>query len=366
MAAKAIWLHGQPAVRISVTVHGAIKRKCISNRQDVPTMADAERLAAWFNRLLASGRFEWTEAGLVASSDRPDKTWPFARYAAYWLDDNAALHKATTRKFHRLNLSYLLPALGTVAIGSLTRTLCRDVVKSLEKLRGRRSRQPLAMKYREGIYRTLQGILSGAVDDQLLDFNPANRLGKYLAADRRRLKTAIDPYTFAEAERFLARVQALAPAYYAFCLVLLRTGLRKGEVMELRWRDDFADHRPTQVLVQRNFTYPQYEEDRAAGLAPDQAGITTPKGNRSRYVDLSPQVVAALQAHRVAQRAAAFQAGRPVPELVFTGPDGSRIIPGNILRRVFPAVCTATRDDLPPPVRVVTLHTLRHTFVTQM
>jgi integrase len=209
-------------------------------------------------------------------------------------------------------------------------------------------------------------VLSGAVDDELLDTNPAGRLGKYLGGDRRMLKTPITPYTFDETDRFLRRCQIIAPDYYDFFFVGFRTGMREGELIELRWSEDFADHRPTQVHVQRNFSYPQYQEDRQRGGPSAQAGITTPKGNRDRYVDLSPQVVAVLKARRTAMRAAAFAAGRPMPELVFTAPRGGRVNPRNLLRRTIPDICTRALPDGPKPVRPITIHTVRHSFVTQM
>jgi integrase len=86
--------------------------------------------------------------------------------------------------------------------------------------------------------------------------------------------------------------------------------------------------------LEASISYPQYQEDRARGVPPSQAGITTPKGNRDRYVDLSPQVVAVLKARRTAMREAAFAAGRPMPELVFTAPRGGRVNPRNLLQRI--------------------------------
>jgi len=139
--------------------------------------------------------------------------------------------------------------MGSVAIRSVDRGLCKTVVKGLQKLRGVRTNAPLALKSREGIWHTLETVLSGAVDDELLDTNPAGRLGKYLGGDRRMLKTPIHPYTFEETERFLRRCQLIAPEYYDFFFVGFRTGLREGELIELRWNEDFAEHRPTQVQV---------------------------------------------------------------------------------------------------------------------
>ena len=101
-------------------------------------------------------------------------------------------------------------------------------------------------------------------------------------------------------------------------------------------------------------------------MPPAQAGITTPKGNRDRYVDLSPQVVALLKARRTAMLEAAFKAGEPMSELVFTAPRGGRVNPRNLLQRIMPAICTRELPQGPKPVRPITIHTIRHTYVCQM
>jgi Phage integrase family len=73
-----------------------------------------------------------------------------------------------------------------------------------------------------------------------------------------------------------------------------------------------------------------------------------------------------LKAHRLAQREAAFKKGRPVPELCFTSTrPGRRLDPHYVLHNIVPHICAAPLADV-PKVRRLTIHALRHTYVTQM
>lgn len=359
-----IQANGRPEIRINHSVNGTMHRKSVKDPVKLPTIEVAERIAAAINAALDSGTFDWQVTATGVAKPQPD--WTFERYAQHWLSDNEALLKAATRRFYADHLTrYLYPAMGQVAIGAVDRALCRSVVKGLLKLRGTRTRRPLAMKTREGIWHTMGTVLNGALDDEVLDVNPAMRLGKYLGPDRRTLEKAIHPYTFEEMEIFLSRVKALARHYYPFFFVAFRTGLRQGELRELRWAEDFPPHRPTQIHVQRSFSYPQYVEDLAAGLPKERAGIATPKSGRDRYVDQSAQVIAVLQSHRLAQKEAAFKTQQPLAALCFTAPRGGRVQPRVLLEDIIPHVCTAPLAGV-PPVRAITLHAIRHTFVTLM
>ena len=155
------------------------------------------------------------------------------------------------------------------------------------------------------------------------------------------------------------------PWLYPFFFVALRTGMREGELIELRWTD-FPAHRPQQeVHVCRSFSLAQAAKDRAAKVPSAERGVATPMSKRNRYVHCSPQVLAILKAERTAQRERAFKKGRPVPELCFTSKRGNRLDGNYVLSHIVPRICTTPLDGV-PNVRRITIHSLRHTYVTQM
>jgi integrase len=91
-------------------------------------------------------------------------------------------------------------------------------------------------------------------------------------------KPELDFLDFEEAERL---VKAADGEWTTMMLVALRTGLRLGELLALRWDD--VDLVKGQVHVRRSVT---------------RGVITEPKSNRARMVPLSEEARRALKAHR--------------------------------------------------------------------
>jgi integrase len=82
-----------------------------------------------------------------------------------------------------------------------------------------------------------------------------------------------------ETEKFLTAVNEICPEWHPFFLTALRAGLRKGELIALKWGDiqfgESAEDPNRYMLVQRNHSLGRF---------------TSPKSNKSRRVDLSRQL----------------------------------------------------------------------------
>jgi integrase len=124
----------------------------------------------------------------------------------------------------------------------------------------------------------------------------------------------------------------------ALYLTAAMTGLRRGELLALRWQD--VDWGAGVVRVRRTFSRGQFG---------------TPKSRRSsRAVPLAARVVTALQEH---QRHSLFQED---VDLVFAHPQIGQVLDPSKVRKRFQAA--ARRAGLRP----VRFHDLRHTFGTRM
>jgi len=141
-------------------------------------------------------------------------------------------------------------------------------------------------------------------------------------------KPRFDFFDFDEAERLIA---GAAPEWRCMITLGLRTGLRIGELLALRWED--VDLRAAHLNVRQ---------------AVARGRIGTPKGGRSREVPLSPQALDALKAHRHLRS-----------KLVFCDPKGELLARGECK---WPLWSASRRAGL----RQVGWHVLRHTFASHL
>lgn len=134
---------------------------------------------------------------------------------------------------------------------------------------------------------------------------------------------------FEEAERLLAAAEQ--GEWRTMILVALRTGMRQGEILALRWED--VDLGKGQLSVRRSVT---------------REIITTPKSGKSRDIPLGDEVLAALKAHRHLRG-----------QLVFCT-DYGRMLKKNEVKH---PLWRATRKA---GLRRIGWHTLRHTFASHL
>lgn len=199
-------------------------------------------------------------------------------------------------------------------------------------------KSPRTVKLAHGV---LRKALDQAVDWNIIGRNPAARkltLPKADAAEK-------DAWTAEEVQRFVSATSGhrLAPMWWLF----LSTGLRKGEVLGLRWED--VD------LVSGTLTVRQ-----ALVSVEGRATISAPKTRRSmRTIPLMLQATDAMLWQTRLQRQEREAAGTAWQEsgLVFTTPLGGLIHPQNLRRAIESAVKKAG-------VRRLTPHGFRHTFAS--
>ncbi len=135
--------------------------------------------------------------------------------------------------------------------------------------------------------------------------------------------------TLDETPRFL---RAAEPEWLAFLTTAIKTGLRVGELLALKWQD--IDLVAGHVVVRRTLWH-------------DQEG--PPKGGRDRKVPLSDEALAMVKAHRHLRG-----------PYVFCEADGRRLTHSRV-KDVVPSTCR--RAGL---AKRITTHGLRHTFASHL
>ncbi len=227
---------------------------------------------------------------------------------------------STVTGYRALVRSQLLPTFGDKPIESITTLMIERWLAGVERSSSTRMKSLVL----------LHGIFQRARKLHGLPVNPAADVEK--PSQRR----SGDIQVFSP-EEVMALVRAASSEQdAAIYLTAAFTGLRRGELLALRWRDvDFAG----QVIRVR------------ASYAEGQ--LTTPKSGKVRSVPMAPDVARALAG--LAERGG----WTGDDDLVFAGPHGSFLDGRGLRRRYLTAIKRAG-------LRPLRFHDLRHTFGTRM
>lgn len=274
--------------------------------------------------------------------DRSEKGAPVApqnltleAYLNEWLDTIVVTRvRPNTLKNYRVHVDrYLVPDLGRRPLAKLT---ARELRLYFESLR-RRGVGPRAI---QRAHMTLRAALEDAMREEILDRNVAKlvRVPTPPRAER-------EPLSVDEVRAFLksTRDERLHAMFVVFALL----GLRRSEVLGLRWED--LDLEGGFLSVRRGL-------QRIDG----KLLVLPPKTARSRRtIPLPPVVVEKLKTHQEQQQAERATLGEkwPTQGYVFTTPIGTPIDPDNCSKLVRAALKQAG-------VRNVRLHDFRHGCVS--
>jgi len=253
------------------------------------------------------------------------------RYLREWLDEVVAqrVRPTSLRAYRSQAERFLIPDLGKKRLEALT---ARDLRVYIDKLRAR----GVGLRTIGYVHATLCAALEDAVRDELLDRNVAK-----LVRVPRPPKEEPRPLSVEEVRTLLR--ESRGHRMFAMILVIALLGLRRSEVLGLRWGDVDLDHATLEVR---------------RGLQRINGSLVTTetKTARSRRtIPLPAVIVSALRSRQEAQEKerAELHAAWPESDYVFTTPLGTPVDPRNCSRMVKQACRKAG-------VRDVRLHDFRH------
>ncbi|HYD16624.1 MAG TPA: site-specific integrase, partial [Candidatus Nanoarchaeia archaeon] len=189
-----------------------------------------------------------------------------------------------------------------------------------------------------------------AIESGLVTSNPASKMGRYMKAARTNEKKGV-ALTSTEIEQFLSAAAAVCPEYELLFRAGFRAGLRRGELVALRWGDlHFGadeDDPNRYIYVQHNYVRRLH---------------TDTKSRKPRRVDMSRDLRRGLLKLRDERLVEAYAKGKSdiLDDYVFPSPEGGILDPDNLYHRYFRPVLTAAG------IRKIRLHDLRHTFGSQL
>lgn len=257
-----------------------------------------------------------------------------------------SLRPSTFDSYQRMIELHVLPTLGQLPLQALAADhldrLYADLLKSGRRTTGNEG-GGLSVKTVRYVHTTLHKALKDAERKRLVVRNVADAADppKLRQAGQREMRT----WSGAEVRTFLNEVRRhrIGAAY----VLAATTGMRRGEVLGLRWRD--VDFKAGRLAVRQTVVSVNY-----------QVMFGSPKTTRGRRsIALDATTVAALQAHRRVQAAEreALGPGYQDNDLVFAKEDGAPLHP-DYFSQLFDR--TVARSGLPR----IRLHDLRHTHAT--
>lgn len=277
-----------------------------------------------------------------------------------WLDewlDGLRLAPSSMASYRRNVEHHVKPYLGDLPLQQLTGPKLTKLYRELETI-GKANHQagsglsPRSVRY---VHTIVKAALRSAVQHGKIAKNPADLASPPAAREAK--APEIHPWTAGQLNAFLqwAREKRgdIVPAWH----VLAFTGMRRGELLALRWRD--VDLAAGTISIRRSLT-PVRTKGKGLELV---EGLT--KGKVSRVVDIDPGTVVVLKSHRQARGVLALPLIRD-DALVFANEEGRTLHPDRFTRRFTDSVSSCSKhlgEDALPAIR---LHDLRHTHATLM
>lgn len=223
-----------------------------------------------------------TGAGVALAVD----AWTVQRYAEYWLAEvvTPRLRPATLSSYRETLRLHILPMLGRVKLRALTPAQVRRLLAD-------RAGAGLGPRSVQIVHSTLRAMLAEAVRGEIVERNVAA-----IVRSPPVQRSEVRPWSPEEAATFLR--SAADHRLYGLFAVGVALGLRKGELLALRWSDVDLD----QGVLQVRQTVQRLPE---AGLV-----FGPPKSSRSRRTIPLPAVSAqVLRTHRARQAAETLALG---------------------------------------------------------
>jgi integrase len=258
-----------------------------------------------------------------------------------WLDEQVSFGnlQPTTVRWYKYGARRLTAELGRVKLANVGK---RELRGMLARCIEAGDSESIIIQLRK----STRSVLALAVENDILADDPSGFMtGRNAPRPRRGPDTPLKSWSETEAKAFLQHV--VGDPLEALWVLLLGSGLRRGEALALCWEDvDFEDRA---VSVSRSLI-----------LQDGGPTMTIPKTKTSiRTISVGPSVVEALQAHRrhQAQDRLAASNWSGDEELIFANATGGRLRPDYVTPRLKRLVAEA---GLP----WITVHGLRHTMAS--
>jgi integrase len=275
-------------------------------------------------------------------------------YLAQWLEDYARpnIKQKTYEIYKNMVDNHLIPEIGNTPIGKLRPSQLKGLFA--KKLKGGRADgKPGGLSNRsvQYMHMVLKLALKSALEDELVARNVAEAV-----TPPRVEKPKIKYWEWDDAKEFLKQEKASYEKghgrYYPVYVLALSTGMRRGELLGLHWKD--INYKNKTITIRHSLV--QTDD---GPLLQD----TVKTDNSYRTIEISDKVIEVLKTHRKRQAQEMLALGSPdsyKADLVFTASTGNWVSPSNMDKYFRGAVRRSGLQEIGG------MHALRHTYATRM
>lgn len=298
-----------------------------------------KRSGSWYAVYRVAGRQKWEKAGSTKRSaerllaKRMDEVHMdvyrepvrivFRDFAAKWLEDYAkvSVKESTYVSYETIIRLHLNPAFGDRWLHQITAGDIQQFVSS------KVSEDDLSSKSVVNMLVPLKEMFKHA------------RIWGYVSRDPAELvekpRVEQEEMDFLSPDEIRLFLNSVMPRHYGLFLTAVLTGLRRGELLALKWGD--IDRNASQIVVRRSLY---------------RGKFGSPKSKYAyRRVDMSPTLREALEEHRLVRVASEL-------DLVFCNTEGQPLEPDNLIKRQFHTALDRAG------LRRIRFHDLRHTYAS--
>jgi integrase len=253
-----------------------------------------------------------------------------------WLETvKVKVRDTTFKNYSRAANSRIIPVLGQSKLKELS-------ISHVQKYVNDCIEEGLSSSYIEYIFTVLKSSMEYAIKTERLVKNPL----KYVEIPRPRRAQHIT-WSIEEINRFLHFAQFDSPIYHIIFKLLIHTGMRRGEVLGLHWKE--VDLKNNKISVTTSLVY---DED---GFRCTDLKTASSK----RLISIDDELVSELKKYKANQNQfkLALGAGYEDQDLVCAREDGRPIYPRTLATKFDSIIKKAS-------VPKIRLHDLRHTHAT--
>jgi integrase len=272
-----------------------------------------------------------------APQRKEEQTPTYEEYATVWLEDQIKTlrRESTYIRYKELLKRHVFPVIGKLPLDQVKRSHVKKMLLDYSK-QGHTKRSVALLRD------IANGPFAAAVDDELIQSSPITGVLKRLGIKPDN-KPPVDPLTAEETALLLETCREHYPEYHPMFLLMLRTGVRLGEALALKWSD--VDWNSRFIQVARS-----YRRRETSGT----------KTGKTRRVDISDQLLETLKSLYIQRKREVLSLGlREVDGIIFhNGKGKSR--GQNSVRYIFKKVL------MKAGLRNLRPHDMRHSYASQL